>query len=123
MRKLFTILTIIASIIAILLSVLPVSNLSIFPCISALIFGILAYYFSKREGTVKKIIQFSFLLTIMALSITTYKAVFTETKVSSTKVLEETENKLEEEAIEELEDLEIEEIEFDENELENLSIE
>ncbi|WP_346883075.1 FUSC family protein [uncultured Algibacter sp.] len=118
MKKLCTILAIIASVLAIILSVLPVSNLAIFPAIAALVFGILAFYLSKKTGSVKKIIQFTFLLTIIALCLTTYKAIFSEAKVANTEVIEATENKLEEEAIEELEGLEI-----DDSELEGLEIE
>ncbi|GAA4883552.1 hypothetical protein GCM10023311_02160 [Flaviramulus aquimarinus] len=123
MKKLFTTLAILASILAIILSVLPVSNLAVIPAIAALIFGLIAFYLSKKTGHIKKIIQFTFLLTIMALIIITYKAIFTETEVSSTKGLEATETKLEEEALEELEGLEIDEIEIDETELEDIPFE
>ena len=128
MKKLFTILAVIASIFAVILSVLPVSNLAIIPAILALVFGLIAFYLSKKAGEVKKIVQFSFLLTIVALSLTTYKAIFTETKVADTEVLEATEIKLEEEAIEELEELDIDDselegLEIDDNELDGLEIE
>lgn len=108
MKKLFSILALIAAILAILLSVLPVSNLAIIPGVTALIFGLIAFYLSKKTGHIKKIIQFTFFLTIIALSITTYKSVFQETEVSNTEVLEEKQAKSEEEAIEELETLDIE---------------
>jgi predicted membrane protein len=123
MKKLFTILAIIASILAVILSVLPVSNLAIVPAIAALLFGLIAFYLSKKSGEVKKIIQFSFLLTIMALAITIYKAVFTETEVANTEVLEATEIKLEEASIEELEGLDFEEIDIQDTDLEDISIE
>ena len=123
MKKLFTILAIIASILAVILSVLPVSNLAIVPAIAALLFGLIAFYLSKKSGQVKKIIQFSFLLTIMALAITIYKAVFTETEVANTEILEATEIKLEEESIEELEGLDFEEIDIQDADLEDISIE
>lgn len=119
MRKLFTILAIIAASLALLLAVLPVSNLAIIPSIAALIFGLIAFYFSKKAGSVKKIIQFTFLLTIMALSIATYKAIFTTTEVANTDVLEEKETEFKESAIEELESLDIE---IEDIELENLDI-
>ncbi|WP_370476481.1 FUSC family protein [Tamlana flava] len=122
MKRLFTILAIIASVFAIILAVLPVSNFAVFPSIAALIFGLIAFYLSKKSGQVKKIIQFSFLLTIMALGITIYKAIFTEAKVADTEALEATEIKLEEEALDELEGIEIEEVEIDESELEDMSI-
>lgn len=118
MKKLFTILAIIASILAIILSVLPVSNLAIIPAIAALISGLVAFYLSKKTGQVKKIIQFTFFLTITALAITTYKSIFNKTEVASAEVLEAKETKFEEEAIQELEELDI-----DTDELENINIE
>lgn len=114
MKKIFTILAIITSILSIILSVLPISNLAIFPAIAALIFGVIAFYLSKKTGSVKKIIQFSFLLTIVSLSIITYKAIFNKTEVADTQELVEKETKSEEEAIEELEGLDLEEISIDE---------
>jgi predicted membrane protein len=112
MQKLFTILAIIASILAIVLSVLPVSNLAIFPVIFALISGLAAFYFSKKNGQVKNIIQFTFLLTAVALSITIYKAIFNTTEVADTQELVEKEEETKEEAIEELEGLDLEELEL-----------
>lgn len=117
MKKIFTVLAIITSILAIILSILPVSNLAIIPAIAALIFGIVAFYLSKKTGQVKKIIQFTFLLTSTALVITIYKSVFNETKVEETEILEAKEIKSEADAIEELEDLDI-----DTDELEDITI-
>lgn len=120
MKKLFTILALIASIFAVIFSVLPISNLAIFPAIAALIFGSLAYYLSKKAGHVKKIIPFTLLLTGAALVVTTYKSIFTKTEVVNTEVIEAKETKLEEASIEELEELDIE---LDETELEDISFE
>ncbi|WP_299550411.1 FUSC family protein [Seonamhaeicola sp.] len=120
MRRLFTILAIIASFLAISLAVLPASNLAIIPSVLALVFGLLAFYFSKKTGQVKKIIQFTFFLTIMALAITTYKAVFTKTEVADTKALEATEIKSEEDAIKELEGIDADEFDMDATEIEDL---
>ncbi|APY09919.1 FUSC family protein [Seonamhaeicola sp. S2-3] len=122
MKKVFTVLALITSFLAIILAVLPVSNLAIIPAVLALIFGLLAFYYSKKTGQVKKIIQFTFFLTIMALAITTYKAVFTKTEVANTDDLEATETKSQEDAIEELEELEIDDIEIDESELEDIEL-
>lgn len=121
MKKILTILAIITSILAIILSVLPVSNLAVFPAIAALVFGLGAFYLSKKTGHVKKIIQFSFLLTIIALAITTYKAVFTTTELGNTDTLIEKEEELKVESIEELENLDLEEL--DTEEFEDISIE
>ncbi len=123
MKKLFTILALSASILAIILAVLPVSNLAVFPSIAALIFGLAAFYLSKKTGKVKKIIPFSFLLTIMALALTTYKAIFTETEVANTDDLNAKETQLEEQAIEELEGLEIEDLQIEDSDLEDITIE
>ncbi len=113
MRQLFTILAIIASFLAIIFAVLPISNLAIFPSIAALIFGLLAFYLSKKTGHVKKIIQFTFFLTIMALGITTYKAIFTKTEVGNTEELIKKEDESKEEAIEELEELDLGEVDME----------
>ncbi|WP_298556425.1 FUSC family protein [uncultured Algibacter sp.] len=119
MKRLFTFLALIASVFAIIFSVLPISNLAIFPAVAALIFGLIAFYLSKKSGHVKKIIQFSFLLTIAALVLTTYKSIFSKTEVTNTKDIEATESKLEEESIEELEELDIE---IDDSDLEDITI-
>ncbi|PKQ46184.1 FUSC family protein [Confluentibacter flavum] len=110
MKQVFIILGLIAAILATILSVLPLSNLAIFPAIAALIFGLIAFYLSKKAGYVKKIIQFTFLLTILALSITIYKAVFTKVEVTNTEELIIKEEESKQEAIEELEDLDLEDI-------------
>lgn len=107
MKKAFTILAIIASVLAIILSVLPISNFAVLPAVAALIFGSIAFYLSKKAGEIKKIIQFSIILTILALAVTTYKAIFIKTEVANTEVLDAKETQFEEEAIEELKGLEI----------------
>ncbi|MFL1011564.1 FUSC family protein [Flavisericum labens] len=119
MKKLFTIFAIISSFLAILLAVLPVSNLAIFPSIAALVFGTGAFYLSKRTGQVKKIIQFTFLLTILALTIAIYKAIFTEIKIGNTEGLEAKETKLEE-TIKELDDIQLDKIEINKSGLEDI---
>lgn len=126
MKKLFTILAIIASVFAVILSVLPLYKLAIFPAISSLVFGLIAFYLSKKTGSVKKIIQFAFLLTITASALSIYKSVTYKAEVVNTEVIEEKEIKFEEEAIEELEeleelnDLEDIELEIEESELEGI---
>lgn len=122
MKQLFTILAIITSALAIIFSVLPISNLAIFPGIAALIFGGLAFYMSKKLGNVKKIIPFTLMLTAIALSLTTYKAFFVKTEVVNTGVLEAKEIQLEEEAIEELEGLEIEDTDIEPVEIQDNDI-
>ena len=111
MKKLFTILALISAILAVILAVLPVSNLAIFPSVIAIVFGSLAFYFSKKSGEVKKLVPFSFLLTTAALVLVIYKAIFTETEVSNTETLDAKETQFKEDAIEELEELNIDELE------------
>lgn len=108
MKQLFITLGVISAVLATLFSVLPLSNLAIFPGVSAIIFGVVAYFLSKKAGYVKKIIPFTFLLTIIALSITIYKAAFTTVEVVDTEELIIKEETFEQEAIEELENLDLE---------------
>lgn len=111
MKRIFKISALIFCFTALILAVLPISNLAIFPAALALILSGFAYYLSKKTGDVDKIISFTLLLTVCALSITMYKAFFVETTVAETTILEEKEIQFEEEAIEELENLELDEIE------------
>lgn len=123
MKKTLTLAALIFVIIAILISVLPISNLAIFPALIALILGFTAFYLSKKSGEIKKIIPFIFFLATISLVISAYKAFFIETKVANTDVLDATETKLEEEAIEELEEIDIDdELEIDDD-LETISLE
>lgn len=107
MKQLFTILGLICAVLATILSVLPLSNLAIFPGIAAILFAAIAYYLSKKAGYIKKNIQFTFLLTSIALAISTYKALFTTVEVVDTEELIIKEETSEQEAIQELEDLDI----------------
>lgn len=110
MKRISIILAVIASVFATIFSVLPISNLAIFPAIVALIFGMIAFYLSKKTGQVKKIIQFTFLLTIVALSLTVYKAIFHTSKVENKDELINKATESKKEALEELEDLDLEDI-------------
>ena len=123
MKKIFTILAITASVLAIIFSVLPISNLTIFPAAAAVIFGFVAFYLSKKTGEVKKVIQFSFLLTMAALAIVTYKSVFTETEIASTEIIDTKEAESDSETMDDLEGLEIKvnELEINEKDLEILN--
>ncbi|GAL79907.1 hypothetical protein JCM19274_2579 [Algibacter lectus] len=60
MKKIFTILAVIASVFAIIFSVLPISNLAIIPAVAALIFGLIAFYLSKKQEKLKKPFSFRF---------------------------------------------------------------
>lgn len=110
MKKLFLILGFITAILALVIAVTPLSKIAYIPSIAALIFGILALYTSKDKQQHKKSIQLIFLMTIIALVVTTYKAVYTTAEVGDTKQLEQKEEQLEEESIQELEDIDIDDI-------------
>ncbi|MCK8479689.1 FUSC family protein [Psychroserpens algicola] len=107
MKKTLIILGFVTSILALILAVTPLSKMAYIPSIAALIFGVLAMYTSKGKPSSKKSIQLIFLMTIIALAVTTYKAVFNTVEVGNTEQLEQKEEQLEEESLDELEDLEI----------------
>jgi len=109
MKKLFIILGFVAAIIALILAVTPLSKIAYIPSIAALIFGVLVLYTAKNKGESKKSVQLIFLMTIIALALTTYKALFNTAEVGDTEQLEQKEEQLEEESLEELENLDIDE--------------
>jgi len=105
MKKLVIILGIITATLAVILSVLPLSNLTYIPAIAALIFGLIATYMTRDNKESKKIIHLLLLITIISLAIATYKSIFNTVEIGNTEQLEEREKESEEKAIEELEDL------------------
>jgi membrane protein implicated in regulation of membrane protease activity len=109
MRTLFVVLGFIASILSVILAVTPLFKIAFIPSIAALVFGLVALYVSKQKQLPKKSIQLVFLLTIIALSLTTYKSIFSTVEVGDTEELIQKENESEQEAIETLEDIEIDE--------------
>lgn len=118
MRKLLIVLGIIASVLAIILSILPLSNLAYFPAILALLLGLIAFYLSNKNSQSVKTVQLIFLLTIIALSITVYKSIFHTVEIGNTEELEIREQESEEKAMEDLEglDIDIDEEDLDINE-------
>ena len=110
MKKLFLILGFITAILALILAVTPLFNIAFIPAIAALMFGILTLLVSKDKQRYKKPLQLVFLLTIIALAVTTYKAVYTISEVGNTDKMDQKEEQLEEESIEELESLEIDDV-------------
>lgn len=107
MKKLFIILGFITAILALILAVTPLSKIAYIPSVMALICGVLAMISSKEKQQGKKSIQLIFLMTIIALTLTTYKAVFNKVELGNTEQLEQKEEQLEEESIEELEGIDI----------------
>jgi len=109
MKRLFIILGFITAVLAVILSVTPFSKIAYIPGIAAFVFGLLAFYLAKQNS--KKSIQLIFLLTIISLSLTTYKAIFNKAELGNTQTLEIKEKESEEKAIEELEGLNLDEFE------------
>lgn len=122
MRRLFIILGFITSILAVVLSVTPLSKIAFIPAVAALVFGLIAFYFSRQKEYPKKSIQLIFLLTIISLTITTYKAVFDVVEVGNVESLELKEKESEEKAIEELEELDLDDIELNVEDLKELTV-
>ena len=113
MKKFLVILGFIAAILAVVLSVTPLSKIAYLPAAAALVFGSIATYLFKGKQDSKKSIQLIFLMTIIALVVTTYKSVYNTVEVGNTEELLEKENESEENAIEELEELDIDEADLE----------
>src|SRR5690606_22942913 len=106
MRKLFTILALIAAIVALILSVLPLSNLAYIPAVAALVFGLLAV-FVKKSTTNTKTVNLSFFLTVIALGFTVDKSVFTTSEVGNTEAFDQKAEESVEASIDALENIDI----------------
>ena len=117
MRRLFIILGFITSILAVILAVTPLSKIAYIPALFALIFGAIAFYLSRQKQYPKKSIQLIFMLTVISLTITTYKAVFNTVEIGNIDGLKLKEKESEQKAIEELEGLDIENIELELNDI------
>lgn len=109
MKTILITLGFVASAIAVVLAVTPLFKIAVLPGITAMAFGILALYFSKQKKWSKKSIHLVILLSIIALSLTTYKSIFTKVEVGNTEELIQKEEASEQDAIETLEDIEIDE--------------
>ena len=106
MKKLFIILSLILAIVALLLAVLPLSNLAYIPAILAFALGLTAFTIQKDKPG-KKTIQLSFLLTIIALCFTVYKSIFSTSEVGNIDEFQQKTEQSVEESIEILEGIDI----------------
>ena len=106
MRITFIILGFISAIIALVLSILPFGLIALIPAAIAFVLGILALSASKKEGKSKLPVNLIFLLTIIALVLTTYRSLFTENKIEADTEFIEKEKESQEKAIDELEGIE-----------------
>ena len=87
MKKNMVILGFLSSLTGLILALTSYSNYAFIPCIFALVFGLVAYYVDKHLPYPKKSIQIIFLITIIALSLTTYRALFESVEDSSTEMI------------------------------------
>ena len=109
MKTVFVILGFLASVLSIILAVTPLYKIAFLTSIAALVFGSISLYISYKKQLPKKSIHLIFLLTIIALSRSTYQTIFTTVEVGHTEELIQKEEESEQEAIETLEDIEINE--------------
>ncbi|BAO76959.1 hypothetical protein [Winogradskyella sp. PG-2] len=109
MKKLFIILGFLTAIVAVILAVTPLSNLSVIPISVAFICGLIVLLISKKKKAKTKTIQYIFLLVIISLSLTIYKNVIQTTKVGNTEGLEERDKENLEDSREVLRDVEFDE--------------
>jgi membrane-bound ClpP family serine protease len=113
MKRLLIILGFIASILAVVLSVTPFFKIAYLPAIGALIFGLLSLYISDKRLTSKKSIHLILLLTIISLTVVTYKVIFNVTSLGNVDSLELKEKASEEDALKALEGLDLETLDVD----------
>ncbi len=107
MKRLCIIIGFIASILAVILAVTPLFKIAVFPLAVAFISGLGILYFSKKQQSKTKSIQYIFLLVLISLSLTVYKSIFTSAEVANIEELEKKEQESKEDSIELLEDIEI----------------
>lgn len=108
MRFIFIILGIISTILALVLSILPFGTIAFVPIVSALIFSLIAFKISKKEGKSSSLIKILLVFVIIALGLTIYnisKPNIVNDEIESISK----ENQTTEDSIEELESIDIEE--------------
>lgn len=120
MRSLFIVLGFIAAVLALILAVTPLSQIAYIPAVTALVFALIAFYISRQKQYPKKSIQLIFLLTFIALVLTTYKSIFDTAEVGNLDELELKEEASMEDSKEILEELDFE---VDESDLELIETE
>lgn len=89
MKKSFIILGFTSAIVAVILAATPLFKISVAPIIIAFISGLIILFLSKKLKTKTKVIQYIFLLVIIALSLTIYKGVVNTSEIENTEQLEQ----------------------------------
>lgn len=104
MKTIISILALISSILALILAILPTEKIAIIPAVIAFALALAALFLNKQGG--KKLIKFTFFVTIVALVLITYKSLFSsESKITDDQDFIEQNDESEKNALEELEDL------------------
>jgi len=103
MRQFLIISAFIAAIIAVVLAVTHLYHLAYIPSIIALILGTIGFFMDKQKS--KKAVQLIFLLTILSLSLTTYKSIYTTTDDNATPELQQKQQQFKNETKKNVEDL------------------
>ena len=88
-KKAFIILGFISALVAVILAVTPSYKLAVVPIIIAFVSGIIILFISKKQNTKTKIIQYIFLLVIIALGLTIYKGVTNTSEIANEQQLEQ----------------------------------
>ena len=89
MKKSFIILGFTSAIVAVILAATPLFKISVAPIIIAFISGLIILFLSKKLKTKTKVIQYIFLLVIIALSLTIYKGLVNTSEIENTEQLEQ----------------------------------
>ena len=109
MKKSLIISGFITAVLAVILAVTPLSNLSIIPLIIGFLCGLGILFISKKDKKRTKTIQYIFLLVTIALCLTIYKGIFQTSELGDTEQLQQREEDNLEDSKEILEDIEIDE--------------
>ena len=109
MKLALSIIALILALLGITLSILPFGNLAFAPIIGAFVFGLLAFRASRGDNQKTGLIKFIFLITIIALGITIYRAIFDENIIEEDIESIQNEEESLEDAKKELEDIDIDE--------------
>jgi len=104
-NKTFIIFGFISALVAVTLSTTPLFKLALAPIIIAFVSGIIILFLSKKQKTKTKIIQYIFLLVIIALGLTIYKGVFNTSEIENAQQLEQQDGENAEDSKEILEEI------------------
>ncbi|MFD0861673.1 hypothetical protein ACFQ1M_05610 [Sungkyunkwania multivorans] len=106
MRKFLVFLGVIAAVLTIILSFLPLGTITMLPALVTIIVGILAFMLSKSANKNLNAPKFIIIAGLLASFVTISKVVFFENKVAKDEQFELREQESEQKAVEELEELE-----------------